>query len=193
MPRRDSTRALLCAVGLQFVMATAAQTADAPNPQIPAKTTPAIPWDQIGAKAGADYHGDGLCVAATAEGARLHCVFQRLDGEATAEGLWLVSTVTNRPGDRFRVMATAVGRRREARSPHESDFTVGGIQGSRGRSPSRCGTVTVDWPERAVHARGAGGGILREHGRCAAGFCGIGKAEGPPHPFPIGWGDRPAG
>ena len=63
----------------------------------PAKQASAIPWDQIGAKAGADYQGDGLAVAATAEGARLHCVFQRLDGEATAEGLWLISTVTNQP------------------------------------------------------------------------------------------------
>ena len=49
-------------------------------------------------------------VLATAAGARLHCVFQRLDGEATGEGLWLVSTVTNHPGDRFRVKAVEVGR-----------------------------------------------------------------------------------
>ena len=72
--------------------------------------TQAIPWDQIGAKAGADYHGDGLAVVPTPEGARLRCLFQRLEGEATTDGLWLVSTVTNRPGNRFRVVATAVGR-----------------------------------------------------------------------------------
>jgi hypothetical protein len=29
---------------------------------------------------------------------------------ATPEGLWLTSTVTNAPGDRFRVTAMAVGR-----------------------------------------------------------------------------------
>ena len=72
--------------------------------------SPAIPWDQIGAKAGADYKGDGLAVTPNSEGARLHCVFQRLDGEATPEGLWLSSTVTNTVNDRFRVTAVAVGR-----------------------------------------------------------------------------------
>src|SRR5437667_3166844 len=71
---------------------------------------PRLPWSQIGAKAGADYQGDGLAVSPTAEGARLRCVFQRLEGEATWEGLWLTSTVTNAVNDRFRVMATAVGR-----------------------------------------------------------------------------------
>ena len=70
----------------------------------------AIPWNQIGTKAGADYQGDGLAVTPTGSGARLHCVFQRLDGEATPEGLWLTSTVTNTLSDRFRVTAMAVGR-----------------------------------------------------------------------------------
>src|ERR1022692_2623733 len=45
----------------------------------------AIPWNQIGAKAGADYRGDGLAVTPTESGARLHGVFQRLDGEARPE------------------------------------------------------------------------------------------------------------
>ena len=73
-------------------------------------TPAAIPWNQIGTKAGANYQGDGLAVSPTAEGARLHCVFQQLDGEATPEGLWLTSTVTNIQSDRFRVTAMAVGR-----------------------------------------------------------------------------------
>jgi hypothetical protein len=73
-------------------------------------TPAAIPWNEIGAKAGANYQGDGLAVTPTGSGARLHCVFQRLDGEATAEGLWLTSTVTNAVSDRFRVTAMAVGR-----------------------------------------------------------------------------------
>ena len=78
---------------------------------MPATNTPsAIPWNEIGAKAGADYQGDGLAVTSTGSGARLHCVFQRLDGEATPEGLWLTSTVTNTVSDRFRVTAAAVGR-----------------------------------------------------------------------------------
>jgi hypothetical protein len=74
------------------------------------KAPDTIPWSQIGAKAGADYKGDGLSIVPTATGARLHCVFQRLDGEATREGLWLTSTLTNQIPDRFRVVATAVGR-----------------------------------------------------------------------------------
>ena len=69
-----------------------------------------IPWSEIGAKAGADYKGDGLAVTPTESGARLRCIFQRLDGDATREGLWLTSTLANRVKDRFRVTAAAVGR-----------------------------------------------------------------------------------
>src|SRR5580765_6651480 len=70
----------------------------------------AIPWSELGAKAGADYQGDGLGVMPTADGARLRCVFQRLEGDATREGLWLTSTVTNAVNERFRVVAAQVGR-----------------------------------------------------------------------------------
>ena len=73
---------------------------------------PAIPWNQIGAKAGASYQGDGLAVTLTGSSAHLHCVFQRLDGEAATEGLWLTSTVINTVSDRFRVTAMEVGRKR---------------------------------------------------------------------------------
>src|SRR5437867_1979941 len=85
---------------------------------------PSQPTSQIAAKAGADYKGDGLAVIPTAEGARLRCVFQRLEGEATREGLWLTSTVTNAVNDRFRIVATAVGRAasRGAGSPGSADF-----------------------------------------------------------------------
>ena len=58
-----------------------------------APATTAIPWSQLGAKAGADYQGDALAVIPTAGGARLRCVFQQLEGDATREGLWLTSTV----------------------------------------------------------------------------------------------------
>jgi len=75
-----------------------------------AHTNAHIPWDQIGARAGADYKGDGLIVTPTTFGARLHCSFQRLDGEATREGLWLTSTATEQLKDPFRVKAVAVGR-----------------------------------------------------------------------------------
>ena len=111
MPHKDSARALLCAVGLQLVVATPAQTADAADtPNTPSKSTQTIRCDRIGAKVGTDYHDDGLSLDVTEGGARLRCAFQCLDGQATAEGLWLTSTATKPPGDRFRVVATAVGR-----------------------------------------------------------------------------------
>ena len=78
-------------------------------------------------------------MAATGAGARLHCVFQRLDGEATAEGLWLVSTVTNQPAERFRVVATEVGR--EIRSPKSEVRRQSRFAGTVGL-PGR-GAVTV--------------------------------------------------
>jgi hypothetical protein len=95
------TVGLLAAIGLALV------------PAFLNAGSPAIPWSQIGAKAGADYQGDGLAVSPTAQGARLHCVFHHLDGEATREGLWLTSTAIPPSGtvkDRFRVVAVAVGR-----------------------------------------------------------------------------------
>jgi hypothetical protein len=76
----------------------------------PAKSGEAIPWSQIGAKAGADYKGDGLFVTRAENGARLLCVFQQLEGRATLEGLWLTSTVTNMVNERFRATAFSVGR-----------------------------------------------------------------------------------
>jgi hypothetical protein len=66
--------------------------------------------DQLGAVAGKQYQGDGLSVSATADGARLRCAFQRLEGQVTREGLWLSSTADGSPGDRFRVRAINVGR-----------------------------------------------------------------------------------
>ena len=66
-------------------------------PTVPAQSSsPAsapIPLAELGAKAGAQYHGNGLSVTPTPEGARLRCVFQKLEGQVTREGLWLTSTV----------------------------------------------------------------------------------------------------
>ena len=69
-----------------------------------------IPWSEISAHAGGQYQGDGLSVVPIKDGAALRCVFQRLEGEATAEGLWLSSTVPEGGKDRFRLVTTAVGR-----------------------------------------------------------------------------------
>ena len=90
---------------------SAALAASAPLAANPATDkSPPIPLDQLGAVAGKQYQGDGLTVSATPEGARLRCVFQRLEGEAMAEGLWLTSTVANDVKERFRVVAVEVGR-----------------------------------------------------------------------------------
>ena len=81
----------------------------APSPAAEAKP---IPWSEIGAKAGAQYSGDGLSVSTDAQGMlRIRCVFQRMEGEITAEGLWLTSTATEGAApDRFRVRAERLGR-----------------------------------------------------------------------------------
>jgi len=57
-----------------------------------------IPADQLGAVAGKQYQGDALSVTATADGARLRCMFQRLEGQVTREGLWLTSTAEDSRG-----------------------------------------------------------------------------------------------
>ncbi len=67
-----------------------------------------ISFQQIGSRAIADHHGDALAITATAEGARLKCGFQKLEGRATTEGLWLESTGAG--GGKFQVVARAVGR-----------------------------------------------------------------------------------
>src|SRR6185503_8564538 len=106
------------AVALHFVSA-----AEVPGQEQAAPATP-IPWNEIGAAASKQYQGDGLAVAATEEGARLHCVFQKLEGHATRDGLWLVSTTAGAPGGRFRVTAQAVGRAGGAVAPLPGSGTV---------------------------------------------------------------------
>lgn len=52
-----------------------------------------IPFSEIGAKATADYKGDGIGIESTTEGARLRTDLQRLVGTVTARGLRVHSTV----------------------------------------------------------------------------------------------------
>jgi hypothetical protein len=99
---------LAAAAWLRAVPAEAQPPLDAANKSAP------IPKDQLGAVAGKQYQGDGLSVAATPDGARLRCAFQRLAGQVTSEGLWLSSTVAGAKDERFRVVAVAVGRDTEA-------------------------------------------------------------------------------
>jgi hypothetical protein len=137
---KHNLNALTLALLLTAGMARAA-TANATN-------TPAIPSDQIGAKAGADYHGDGLTVTPTEHGARLRCAFQRLEGEATPEGLWLTSTVNGSATDRFRVVAAEVTRQnpdcgvRNAECGTDQSFLAWAAMDQR--TLSSTGNVSVD-------------------------------------------------
>ncbi len=73
-----------CAVALGGVTSFGlTATAESSAETARAKTSQAVPWSQLGAKTDADYQGDGLAVTPTVRGARLRCVFQRLEGEAT--------------------------------------------------------------------------------------------------------------
>jgi len=71
-----------------------------------------IPWPEVGKRAGEQYTGDGLQVTPLSNGeASLRCVFQKLEGRTTAHGLWLTSTAEAGQTEKFRVMATAMGRK----------------------------------------------------------------------------------
>jgi hypothetical protein len=69
-----------------------------------------IPLAQLGAAAGRQYSGDGLAIVPAQDGAILRCAFQRLEGRATSEGLWLTSTAGKANAARFRVVAIAIER-----------------------------------------------------------------------------------
>jgi hypothetical protein len=129
---------LSCTVALAVCLVTAARGANTPA-QPNCQTNAPIPWDQIGAKAGAGYTGDGLGVAATAGGARLHCAFQRMDGEVTGEGLWLTSTASNQAADRFRLTAMAVGH-----TSWRADSQTGWPNQTQVTELPASGTVSVD-------------------------------------------------
>src|SRR5437667_3637374 len=69
-----------------------------------------LPWSETSHHPVAHYKGEGLAIIPTAGGARLPCVLQRLEGEATDEGFWLTSAANNELSDSFRVIATDVVR-----------------------------------------------------------------------------------
>jgi hypothetical protein len=94
----ESFNWLLAALALALIVPARAGTQPA-----------AIPFSDIGARATANYQGDALGVTARADGARLRCGFQKLEGHATPEGLWLESTKPGGAG-RLRLVAVAVGR-----------------------------------------------------------------------------------
>src|SRR2546430_6613803 len=93
---------LFCAVALgidsSFSPAAAAEDWAEPAPAKASIQWPACRGDagrsEIGANAGADYPGAGLAVMPAAVGARVGCVFQKMEGEGTREGFWLELTGT---------------------------------------------------------------------------------------------------
>jgi hypothetical protein len=105
------------------------------------RSTP-VSLDQLGAVAGKQYRGDGLSVSATPDGARLRCVFQRLEGQATPEGRWLTSTAGKAQGERLRVVAAAVRRATVA-----------------GRSYTGLPTCRTDFPIGSASAAPRGAGL----------------------------------
>lgn len=84
-------------------MALTARTTPPPDPT-------AIPWSEIGAKADAQYSGDGLSIVTAGGKTVLKSMLQRLEGEATEEGLWVSSVSETEGGGRFRIRAESVGR-----------------------------------------------------------------------------------
>jgi hypothetical protein len=101
----------LVALAWLAVVPVAAQPPSTPPPA--ANQSAPIPMDQLGTVAGKQYHGEGLSITATPDGARLRSAFQRLEGVVTSEGLWLHSTAGDAHGEPFRVMAVDVGRKEE--------------------------------------------------------------------------------
>jgi hypothetical protein len=72
-----------------------------------------IAWDHLGKEAQKQYSGEGIGIVPSAEGAHLRAIFQALEGDATANGLWLKSTVGTlgqQNSTRFRIRAQAIGR-----------------------------------------------------------------------------------
>ena len=120
-------------LGLLLSGSPALAGAVSPADPSPAAEAKPIPWSEIGAKAGAQYSGDGLSVSTDAQGRlRIRCVFQRMEGEITAEGLWLTSTATEGSApDRFRVRAERLGRSGGAMSEgfhnHSSSTAIWGV------------------------------------------------------------------
>lgn len=81
-----------------------------------ASTTPGSPtdksvqWSELGRAAQAQYDGDGLSISSTDTGARLRCVFQRLNAQVSAQGLRLISTAPGNSHDRLSLRSASIGR-----------------------------------------------------------------------------------
>lgn len=76
-------------LALVFLVAAMAASNAYAAPDLLAMDKPSepIPWKELGKQAGAQYQGDGLSIIPTKEYALIRCVFQRLQGQVTREGL----------------------------------------------------------------------------------------------------------
>jgi hypothetical protein len=101
----------LAMIGLLTLFLSAARSEPTKQTSPQQNSPEAVAWSEVGIKAMQEYQGDGVSIAISERGAILRCVFQKLEGEATAEGLWLRSTI---PGagemERFRVATRSVTR-----------------------------------------------------------------------------------
>jgi hypothetical protein len=70
----------------------------------------AIPMSRLGETVQARYEGEGISVVPAPGGALIRSAFQKLEGLATSEGLWITSTEGKAQADRFRVHATKISR-----------------------------------------------------------------------------------
>jgi len=160
---------------LTFGLLALAAMSITPNP--PEMNHAAIPFLNSAA-AGQQYPGDGLSITRSADGAYLHCGFQKIDGCATEEGLWLVSTAGASNSAPFRVIAKSVGREHGVPTPLPK---VGEMRANSQKVKfHRIGvdedyTVSVEGVEEdfLVTSRPAGNGGLRVElavdGACAEG------------------------
>ena len=111
-PSRTNMKALsLAGRAATLVSCLVSWSAAQAQSQAPASAK-AIPFAQLGAEAQKQYSGDGIGITPTQYGAILKAAFQRLEGRATAEGLWLTSTAEEDQGKdtRFQVRAASLGR-----------------------------------------------------------------------------------
>ena len=129
---RSSVRANRRGFGALTLIVCTALHADAQNVSMCGQTGVSVPLAGLGAKAGVQYRGDGLSLLPGREGARLRCAFQKLEGQATVEGLWLVSTADWAKGEPFRVIGASVGREADERRAEGGGATL-----------ARTGTVAV--------------------------------------------------
>jgi hypothetical protein len=108
-----------------------------------------------------------LAVYANREGAFLHCAFQKLEGKATTEGIWITTTTTttNSSGDRFRLNATGVGRKLEQIALSQSGMVRVGNSIVSWERPglTECYSVSVDGIRQdfSITQAPAGEGALR--------------------------------